>query len=199
MPHMDKSISKRFPILDIDELPDDLRARAEQMQEKSGFVPNVMLGITRRPAEMRAFFEYHDSIMDRQTPALSKAEREMIVVVSSGLNDCLYCVVAHGAIARIRSKNPYISDQLATDWRKADLDDRMRAVMAVVEKLTLAPNTVADEDIESLRAHGLDDEDVYDVGSITAFFSMSNRLAHFGAMMPNPEFYLMGRVPREKS
>lgn len=199
MPHMDKSISKRFPILDIDELPDDLRERAQQMQEKSGFVPNVMRGITRRPAEMRAFFDYHDSIMDRETASLSKAEREMIVVVSSGLNNCLYCVVAHGAIARIRSKNPYISDQLATDWRKADLDDRMLAVMAVVEKLTLAPNTVTDEDIESLRAHGLDDDDVYDVGSITAFFSMSNRLAHFGAMMPNAEFYLMGRVPREKS
>lgn len=166
------------------------------VSEKMGFIPNVFMGIARRPEEMRAFFDFHDSLMDRDTPGLSKAEREMIVVATSAENDCLYCVVAHGALARIRSKNPYISDQLATDWRNADLDDRQHAIISVAVKLASRPADVLDADLDLLRSQGLSEDDVYDVGAITAFFSMSNRLAHWSGLMPNEEFYTMGRVPR---
>ena len=196
--HMDPAVSKRFPIMDVEDLPDDLREKVEEIGEKSGFIPNVFRGIARRPEEMRAFFGYHDSLMDRETPGLSKAEREMIVVATSGANSCLYCVVAHGAIARIRSKNPYISDQLATDWRKADLDERQYDIIEVAMKLAITPAEIVDADLDKLRKHGLSEDDVYDVGSIVAFFAMSNRLAHWSGMMPNPEFYLMGRTPKEK-
>lgn len=194
---MDPEIMKRFPVVDVEDLPDDLRERIALVSEKSGFIPNVFIGIAQRPAEMRAFFDFHDSLMDRETPGLSKADREMIVVAASAENDCLYCVVAHGAIARIRSKNPYISDQLATDWRKADLDDRQYAVISIAVKLAARPSEIVDADLDLLRTHGLSDEDVYDVGAITAFFSMSNRLVHWSGLMPNKEFYLMGRVPKE--
>ncbi|GGB34522.1 alkyl hydroperoxide reductase AhpD [Flexivirga endophytica] len=194
---MDPEIMKRFPVVDVEDLPDDLRERIALVSEKSGFIPNVFIGIAQRPAEMRAFFDFHDSLMDRETPGLSKADREMIVVATSAENDCLYCVVAHGAIARIRSKNPYISDQLATDWRKADLDDRQYAVISIAVKLAARPSEIVDADLDLLRTHGLSDEDVYDVGAITAFFSMSNRLVHWSGLMPNKEFYLMGRVPKE--
>lgn len=194
--HMDHSIMKRFPVVDVEDLPEDLRERVMAVSEKSGFIPNVFLGIAQRPAEMRAFFDFHDSLMDRETPGLSKAEREMIVVATSAANSCLYCVVAHGAIARIRAKNPYISDQLATDWRKADLDERQYAIIEAAVKLAVRPWEVVDSDLDELRKHGLSEDDVYDVGTITAFFSMSNRLVHWCGLMPNHEFYLMGRVPR---
>jgi uncharacterized peroxidase-related enzyme len=188
----------RFPVVDVEDLPQDLRERVIAVGEKSGFIPNVFLGIAQRPAEMRAFLDFHDSVMDRDTPGLSKADREMIVVATSAENDCLYCVVAHGAIARIRSKNPYIADQLAVDWRKADLDPRQYAVIAAAVKLASRPSEIVDADLDTLREHGLSEEDVDDVGAITAFFSMSNRLVHWRGLRPNPEFYLMGRVPREQ-
>ncbi|PRZ41418.1 putative peroxidase-related enzyme [Antricoccus suffuscus] len=196
--HMDPTISKRFPVIDTEDLPDDLRGKVEEIGEKSGFIPNVFRSVSRRPEEMRAFFAYHDSLMDRETPALSKAEREMIVVATSAANSCLYCVIAHGAIARIRTKNPRIADQLANDWRKAELDARQYAIIEVAMKLAVTPAEIVDEDLDKLRKHGLTDEDVYDVGSIVAFFAMSNRLAHWGGMMPNDEFYLMGRTPKAK-
>jgi len=196
--HMDPTISKRFPVIDTEDLPDDLRSRVEEIGEKSGFIPNVFRAVSRRPAEMRAFFDYHDSLMDRETPGLSKAEREMIVVATSAANSCLYCVIAHGAIARIRAKNPRIADQLANDWRKAELDERQYAIIEVAMKLAVTPAEIVDDDLDKLRRHGLTEEDVYDVGSIVAFFAMSNRLAHWGGMMPNHEFYLMGRQPKEK-
>jgi len=194
--HMDPEIMKRFPVVDVDDLPQDLQDRILAVSEKSGFIPNVFIGIAQRPDEMRAFFDFHDSIMDRETPGLSKADREMIVVATSGENSCLYCVVAHGAIARIRAKNPYISDQLATDWRKADLDERQYAIISAAVKLSVRPWEIVDADLDGLRAHGLTEEDIYDVGAITAFFAMSNRLVHWSGLMPNNEFYLMGRVPK---
>jgi len=194
---MDPSVLKRFPVVDVEDLPVDLRERVIAVGEKSGFIPNVFRGIAQRPEQMRAFFDFHDSLMDRETPALSKADREMIVVATSAENGCLYCVVAHGAIARIRAKNPYISDQLATDWRKADLDERQYAIIAVAVKLATRPWEIVDADLDGLRAYGLTEEDVYDVGAITAFFAMSNRLVHWGGLMPNHEFYLMGRIPKD--
>ncbi|KGN30740.1 alkylhydroperoxidase [Knoellia sinensis KCTC 19936] len=197
MTRLDPSIMKRFPVVDVEDLPRDLQDRIAAVSEKSGFIPNVFLGIAQRPDEMRAFFDFHDSLMDRETPGLSKAEREMIVVATSAENGCLYCVVAHGAIARIRSKNPYISDQLATDWRKADLDERQRAIISVAVKLAVRPVEIVDADLDLLRSHGLSEEDVQDVGAITAFFAMSNRLVHWSGLMPNAEFYVMGRVPRD--
>lgn len=194
--HLDPEIMKRFPVVDVEDLPQDLQDRILAVSEKSGFIPNVFVGIAQRPEEMRAFFDFHDSIMDRETPGLSRADREMIVVATSAENSCLYCVVAHGAIARIRAKNPYISDQLATDWRKADLDDRQYAVISAAVKLSARPWEIVDADLDRLRDHGLTEEDIYDVGSITAFFAMSNRLVHWSGLMPNKEFYLMGRVPK---
>ena len=188
-----------FDVPAIEEIPEDLRARIEEVAEKSGFIPNIFLTLARRPAEWRAFFAYHDALMDKETPALSKGDRELIVVATSAENRCLYCVVAHGAIARIRTRNPRIADQVATDWRTAELDDRQRAVLAVAVKLAAEPWTVDDEVLGSLRAHGLTDEDIWDVGSISAFFAMSNRLARLTSTMPNDEFYLLGRVPRATS
>jgi uncharacterized peroxidase-related enzyme len=194
---IDPAVMRRFPVVELDDLPPDLQERIIAVGEKSGFIPNVFRGISQRPDEMRAFFDFHDSLMDRETPALSKADREMVVVATSAENDCLYCVVAHGAIARIRSRNPYISDQLATDWRKADLDARQYAIVSVAVKLATRPSEIVDADLDSLREHGLTEEDVHDVGAITAFFAMSNRLVHWSGLMPNPEFHLMGRVPKE--
>jgi uncharacterized peroxidase-related enzyme len=193
---MDRTVMRRFPVVDLEDLPADLQERVIAVGEKTGFIPNVFRGIAQRPDELRAFLDFHDSLMDRETPGLSKADREMIVVATSAENDCLYCVVAHGAIARIRGKNPYISDQLATDWRKADLDERQHAIISVAVKLATRPWEIVDADLDELRAHGLSEEDVYDVGAITAFFSMSNRLVHWGGLMPNQEFYLMGRIPK---
>src|SRR5579862_9301910 len=185
-----------FEVPSLAEMPADLRARIEEVADKSGFVPNIFLALAHRPAEWRAFFAYHDALMDKETPGLTKADREIIVVATSAENSCLYCVVAHGAIARIRARNPRIADQVATDWRSAELDDRQRAILNVAVKLAVEPWAVSDEILGSLRAHGLTDDDIWDVGSISAFFAMSNRLAHLTTTMPNEEFYLMGRMPR---
>lgn len=186
----------RFDVPDRDALPPDLRARLDEVEEKSGFVPNVFLALARRPEEWRAFFAYHDALMDKETAGLTRADREILVVATSAENRCLYCVVAHGAIARIRARNPRIADQVATDWRKAELDERQRAVVEVAVRLAVEPWTVTAEHLDALRAHGLTDDDVWDVGSIASFFAMSNRLVHLAAIPPNEEFYLLGRVPR---
>jgi uncharacterized peroxidase-related enzyme len=185
-----------FDVPSVADLPEDLQSRIAQVAEKSGFVPNIFLSLARRPAEWRAFFAYHDALMDKETPALSKGDRELIVVATSAENRCLYCVVAHGAIARIRARNPRIADQVATDWRTAELDDRQRAILEVAVRFAAEPWTVDDDVLGSLRAHGLTDDDIWDVGSISAFFAMSNRLARLTNTMPNDEFYLMGRQPR---
>jgi uncharacterized peroxidase-related enzyme len=187
----------RFAVPDRADLPADLRERLDEVEAKSGFVPNIFLTLAHRPEEWRAFFAYHDALMDKETPGLTKADREIIVVATSAENDCLYCVVAHGAIARIRARNPRIADQVAADWRKAELDDRQRAIVEFAVRLAVEPSTVTPAHLDVLRAHGLTDEDVWDVGSISAFFAMSNRLVHLAGTMPNEEFYLLGRVPRD--
>jgi uncharacterized peroxidase-related enzyme len=187
----------RFAVPERADLPADLAERVAEVEAKSGFVPNIFLALAHRPAEWRAFFAYHDALMDKETPGLTKADREIIVVATSAENHCLYCVVAHGAIARIRARNPRIADQVATDWRKAELDDRQRAIVEFAVRLAVEPWTVTAEHLDALRAHGLTDDDVWDVGSISALFAMSNRLVHLAGTMPNEEFYPMGRVPRD--
>ena len=186
----------RFPIPDIDALPADLRERILAVQEKSGFVPNVFLVLARRPDEFRAFFAYHDALMEK-AGGLSKAEREMIVVATSALNHCQYCVVAHGAILRIRARKPLLADQVATNYRKADLSARERALLDFACKVASESYAVDDTDFEAMRANGFDDEDIWDATAITAFFALSNRLANVTAMRPNDEFYLLGRTPKE--
>jgi len=186
----------RFPVPPRSELPPDLQERFAAVEERSGFLPNVFAALSWRPDEARAFFATHDALMDKETPGLSKADRELIVVATSAANDCLYCVVAHGAIARIRARDPYLADQVAVDWRKAPLPARMRAVLDVAVRLAVSPVEVTAADQAGLREHGLTEDDVWDVGAIVSFFALSNRLAHFAALMPNPEFYLMGRVPK---
>jgi uncharacterized peroxidase-related enzyme len=186
----------RFPVPAREDLPADLRERFDAVEEKSGFLPNVFAALSWRPAEAAAFFAMHDALMDKETPGLSRADREVIVVATSAANDCLYCVVAHGAIARVRSRDPYLADQVAVDWRKAPLDERMHAVLDVAVRLAVAPAAVTAQDLADLRAHGLTEDDVWDVGAIVSFFALSNRLAHWAAIPPNPEFFLMGRVPR---
>lgn len=188
----------RFPVPDRAGLPADMRARIDDVEETSGFVPNVFLALAHRPDEWRAFFSYHDALMDKETPALTRGDRELIVVATSAENHCHYCVIAHGAIARIRARDPHIADQVATDWRKAELDDRQRAIIEVALRFATEPWTVTDQHLGELRQRGLTDEDVWDVGAIAAFFAMSNRLVHLTAMMPNEEFYLLGRVPRDR-
>ncbi len=182
----------RFPVPALDELPDDIRAAIELVQEKSGFVPNVFLALAHRPAEFRAFFAAHDALMD-QSDGLSKAEREMIVVATSAVNDCLYCVVAHGAILRIRAKNPLIADQLAVNPWKADLSDRERLIVDFALRMVNDSASVTDADLDVLRQGGLTDDEIWDIGAITAFFAMSNRLANLTSMRPNDEFYAMAR------
>jgi uncharacterized peroxidase-related enzyme len=186
----------RFPVPPREELPADLAERFADVQERSGFLPNIFSALAWRPDEARGFFALHDALMDKETPGLSKADRELIVVATSAANDCLYCVVAHGAVARIRARDPYIADQVAVDWRKAPLSPRMHAVLEVATRLATEPATVTAADLELLTGHGLTQDDVWDVGMITSFFALSNRLAHFAALQPNPEFFLMGRVPR---
>jgi uncharacterized peroxidase-related enzyme len=193
---MSQSPISRFPVPPRDELPADLAERFADVEERSGFLPNIFSALAWRPDEGRAFFAMHDALMDKETPGLSKADRELIVVATSAVNDCLYCVVAHGAVARIRAKDPYIADQVAVDWRKAPLSPRMHAVLEVATRLAAEPAAVSAADLHSLTAHGLTQDDVWDVGMITSFFALSNRLAHFAALQPNPEFFLMGRVPR---
>ncbi len=182
----------RFPVPELDDLPDDIRGMIESVHEKSGFIPNVFLALAHRPDEFRAFFAGHDALMDRDS-GLSKAEREMIVVATSATNQCLYCVIAHGAILRIRAKNPLIADQLATNPAKADLTERQRHIVDFALKMAHESASVTDDDIDQMRSHGFSDDDIWDIGAITAFFAMSNRLANLSAMRPNDEFYAMAR------
>jgi len=189
----------RYPLPDINSLPQDIQARILEVQEKSGFVPNVFLAFGRRPAEWRAFFAYHDAIMLRTESGLSKGEREMIITATSAANGCLYCVVAHGAILRIYEKKPLIADQVAVNHRKADISPRQRAMLDFAMKVCLHSDAVEEPDFTALHAHGFDDEDIWDIAAITAFFGLSNRMANVTGMMPNPEFYLLGRQPKVKS
>ena len=188
----------RYPAPEIKDLPEDIRTKILEVQEKAGFVPNVFLTLARRPAEWRAFFAYHDALMLREDSGLTKGEREMIVTTTSAANHCLYCVVAHGAILRIYEKKPLVADQVATNYRKADISPRQRAMLDFAMKVCLHSHEIEDADFAPLHAHGFSDEDIWDITSITAFFGLSNRIASFSNMMPNPEFYLMGRVPKEK-
>ncbi|MBN8509158.1 MAG: peroxidase-related enzyme [Burkholderiales bacterium] len=188
----------RWPVPDLADLPEDLRTRILEVQQKAGFVPNVFLALAHRPAEWRAFMAYHDALLLKDTGSLTKGEREMIIVATSAVNQCLYCVVAHGAILRVYEKKPLIADQLATNYRKADISPRQRAMLDFAMKVCTAAAAVDEADFAALRAHGFDDEDIWDIGAITAFFGLSNRMANLSAMRPNDEFYLMGRVPREK-
>ena len=190
----EKPIS-RFPPPKLAGLPKDIRERIEAVQEKSGFVPNVFLALARRADEFRAFFAYHDALMEKSS-GLTKAEREMIVVATSGANSCLYCVVAHGAILRIRAKDPLIADQVAVNARKADISPRQKAMLDFALKVTTRSNEIEDSDYEALKAHGFTDDDAWDIAAIAAFYAMSNRLANAFSIRPNDEFYAMGREPR---
>ena len=182
-----------FPLPDINTLPDDLKNKILETQDKSGFIPNVFLALAHRPEEFRAFFAYHDALMNKES-GISKGEREMIVVATSALNECLYCVVAHGAILRIREKNSLIADQLATNYKKADITERQRAMLDFAVKVSRHAHTISDEDIQALAQHGFSNQDVWDIGSIAAFFALSNRLANMANIRPNEEFYHMGRI-----
>ncbi len=185
----------RYPIPELAALPDDVRERILAVQQKAGFVPNVFLTLAHRPDEFRAFFAYHDALMEKEG-GLSKAEREMIVVATSGANDCLYCIVAHGAILRVYAKNPYVADQVAANYRKADITPRQKAMLAFALKVATASAAIVDADFAALRTEGFDDEDIWDIGAIAAFFALSNRMANLVNMRPNDEFFLLGRVPR---
>lgn len=191
---MSKALS-RFPVPDLDALPPDVRERIVAVQEKAGFVPNVFAVLAHRPAEFRAFFDYHDALMEKDG-GLSKAEREMIVVATSAANRCPYCVVAHGALVRIYGKAPLVADQVAVNHREADITSRQKAILEFALKVCRSDD-LEDDDFERLKGHGLGDEDIWDVGAISAFFGLSNRMASLTGMWPNEEFYLMGRVPRE--
>nr|WP_312988338.1 peroxidase-related enzyme [Comamonas koreensis] len=189
----------RYPLPDLKSLPQDIQARIAQVQEKAGFIPNVFLAFARRPAEWRAFFAYHDALMEREESSLSKAEREMIVTVTSAHNECLYCVVAHGALVRIYDKAPMLADQLAVNYRKANISARQRAMLDFAMKVCTRSQEIDETDFSALHTHGFDDEDIWDIAAITAFFGLSNRMASFAGMQPNDEFYLMGRIPRSKA
>ncbi len=191
---MSEAIS-RFPVPELDALPEDVRARILAVQEKAGFIPNVFLVLAHRPDEFRAFFAYHDALMERDS-GLSKAEREMIVVATSAANQCEYCVVAHGALVRIYAKNPYLADQLAVNHTRADISPRQRVMLDFALRIAFDANHVEEADFEPLRRAGFSDDDIWDIGAIAAFFGLSNRLVGLTGMRPNPEFYLMGRVPR---
>lgn len=182
----------RFAVPKLADMPEDIRARIEAVQEKSGFIPNVFLALAHRPDEFRAFFAYHDALMDKPGP-ITKAEREMIVVATSAANQCQYCVIAHGAILRIRAKSPLIADQVAANYRKADLTPRQKAMLDFAMKVSLRAQEIDDQDFAALHAHGFSDDDIWDITSIAAFFALSNRVANVSAMRPNAEFYAMGR------
>ena len=188
----------RYPAPELLDLPDDIRAKVLEVQEKSGFVPNVFLSLARRPAEWRAFFAYHDALMLREESGLTKGDREMIVTTTSAANNCLYCVVAHGALLRIYEKKPLVADQVAVNYRKADITPRQRAMLDFAMKVCRHSDALDDSDFAAVQAHGFSDEDIWDIGAVTAFFGLSNRMANMSGMLPNPEFYLMGRVPRPK-
>jgi uncharacterized peroxidase-related enzyme len=185
----------RYPVPELADLPADIRDRILAVQEKAGFVPNVFLTLAHRPDEFRAFFAYHDALMEKEG-GISKADREMIVVTTSGANQCQYCVVAHGAILRIRAKNPRIADQVAVNHRKAEITPRQRAMLDFAMKIATGSHLVEDADFAALKAQGFADEDIWDIGAIAAFFALSNRMANMIGMRPNDEFYLMGRVPK---
>ncbi len=187
----------RYPVPALKDLPDDIRQRILEVQEKAGFVPNVFLALAHRPAEFRAFFAYHDALMQKEE-GLTKGEREMIVVATSGVNQCLYCVVAHGAILRIYEKKPLLADQVAVNYRKADIPPRQRAMLDFAMKVCQASQDIGEADFAALREHGFSDEDAWDIAAITAFFGLSNRMANTISMRPNDEFFLMGRVPKAK-
>jgi uncharacterized peroxidase-related enzyme len=188
----------RYPSPELKDVPEDIRTRIMEVQEKAGFVPNVFLALARRPAEWRAFFAYHDALMLKEEGSLTKGDREMIVTTTSAANQCLYCVVAHGAILRIYEKKPLVADQVAVNYRKADITPRQRAMLDFAMKVCLRSSEIGDADFEALYPHGFTDEDIWDIAAITAFFGLSNRMASFSNMQPNPEFYLMGRVPKQK-
>ena len=185
----------RFPVPELKDLPEDIRTRILAVQEKSGFVPNVFLVLAHRPDEFRAFFAYHDALMDKES-GLTKAEREMIVVATSGANECVYCVVAHGAILRIRAKNPLVADQVATNYRKADITPRQVAMLDFAMKVSREAERIGEADLAAMRAAGFSDEDIWDVGAVAAFFALSNRMANLTSMRPNDEFHLLGRLPK---
>jgi len=189
---MSKAIS-RYPTADVMQLPEDLRDKVLAVQEKAGFVPNVFLALGHRPLELRAFMDYHDALMEKES-GLSQAEREMIIVTTSNRNECLYCVVAHGAILRIRAKSGVIADQVSVNYRKADISDRQKAMLDFALKISHDAQTTSDEDFVTLRGHGFSDEDIWDIAAITAFFGLSNRMVNFASIQPNVEFYNMARV-----
>jgi uncharacterized peroxidase-related enzyme len=193
---MTQPIANRFPVPALDTLPEDIRSRLLTVQEKSGFVPNVFLTLARRPEEFRAFLAYHDALMDKEG-GLTKAEREMIVVATSAANQCQYCVIAHGAILRIRAKNPLIADQIAINYRKADITPRQKTMLDFAMKVCTEPHLIGDADFAALTAAGFGDDDIWDIGAIAALFALSNRMAHLTGMRPNDEFYLLGRVPKQ--
>jgi uncharacterized peroxidase-related enzyme len=188
----------RYPAPDINTLPEDIKARILEVQEKAGFIPNVFVAFARRPAEWRAFFAYHDALMLKDGGNLSKGDREMIVTTTSAANNCLYCVVAHGAILRIYEKKPLVADQVAVNYLKAEISSRQKAMLDFAMKVCVHSDQINDADFAALHAHGFDDEDAWDIAAITAFFGLSNRMASFSGMMPNPEFYVMGRIPKQK-
>ena len=192
----------RYPFPDLNTLPEDIRAKILEVQDKAGFIPNVFLALARRPAEWRAFFAYHDALMTPEAvgreSGLTKGDREMIVTTTSAANQCLYCVVAHGAILRIYEKKPLVADQVAVNYLKADISPRQRAMLDFAMKVCQRSHEIDDNDFAALHAHGFTDEDAWDIAAITAFFGLSNRIASFSGMQPNPEFYLMGRVPKAK-
>lgn len=185
----------RFPVPYLQDVPEDIRARILGVQEKSGFVPNIFLALAHRPDEFRAFFAYHDALMDKDS-GLTKAEREMIVVATSAANQCQYCVVAHGAILRVRARNPLIADQIAANYRKADITPRQRAMLDFAMKISQSAHEVEDADFKALAVHGFTDADIWDIAAVASFFAMSNRLANTMSLRPNDEFYLMGRLPK---
>jgi uncharacterized peroxidase-related enzyme len=188
----------RWPVPEIADLPEDLRARILDVQAKAGFVPNVFLAFSHRPAEARAFFAWHDALLLKETGSLTKAEREMVIVATSGANDCLYCVVAHGAILRVYARQPQLADQVAVNYLKADIGERQRAMLAFALKVCNDSAAIVEADFEPLRAHGFSDEDIWDIGAITALFGLSNRMANLISLRPNDEFYLLGRTPKAK-
>lgn len=187
----------RYPVPRLEDLPEDVRDRILSVQEKSGFVPNVFMALAHRPDEFRAFFAYHDALMEKDS-GLTKAEREMIVVATSNANQCQYCVVAHGAILRIRARNPLLADQVAINYRKADIPPRQKAMLDFAMKTAFEAYAINEADFETLRGHGFSDEDIWDIGAIAAFFGLSNRMANLTDMRPNDEFYLLGRLPKQK-
>jgi uncharacterized peroxidase-related enzyme len=192
---MSQQIAGRFPIPSLAALPEDIRSRLLAVQEKSGFIPNVFLTLAYRPDEFRAFFAYHDALMEKDG-GLSKAEREMIVVATSSANQCHYCVIAHGAILRIRAKNPQIADQIAINYRKADITPRQRAMLDFAMKVSTEAQKISEADFAAITSHGFSDDDIWDIAAISAFFALSNRMANVTSMRPNDEFYMMGRLPK---